>query len=64
MDFYLIFKTIFIRQQTTVRFGVPQGSVLGSLLFIIFTADMWCELNNMIVYTDDSTLYAIIKSPF
>ena len=44
--------------------GVPQGSVLGPLLFILFTADMWNGLENKVVaYADDTSLYAEIKSP-
>ena len=45
-----------------VVFNITVFRVQGPL--IIGTADMWCDLNNiMIAYADDSTLYAIIKSP-
>ena len=48
----------------TVLSGVPQGSVLGPLFFIIYTADMWDGLENrLIAYADDATLYAPIYSP-
>ena len=44
--------------------GVPQGSVLGPLFFILYTADMWYDLENqLIAYADDTTLYAPIVSP-
>ena len=43
---------------------VPQGSVLGPLLFILYTHDMWFGLANMLVsYADDATLLARIPSP-
>ena len=44
--------------------GVPQGSVLGSLLFILYTHDMWFVLENMLVsYADDATLIALYSIP-
>ena len=44
-------------------FGVPQGNVLGPLLFILFTADMWNNLENKVVYADGNTLYSKIITP-
>ena len=51
-------------EHRNVILGVPQGSVLGPLLFILYTHDMWLRLENMLVsYADDATLLAHIPSP-
>ena len=45
--------------------GVPQGSsVLGSLLFLLYTSELPSILENKLnFYADDSTLMAVMPSP-
>ena len=44
--------------------GVPQGSGLGHLLFLLCTSEHFSILENKLIgYTDDSTLMAVVPSP-
>ena len=46
-----------------IKFGVPQGSILGPLIFFIFIIDLLLVLENTItstdLYADDTTVYDI-----
>ena len=44
--------------------GMPQGSVLGPLLFILYTTEMFKLVENrLFAYADDSTLQAVVRKP-
>ena len=43
---------------------LPQGSVLGPLLFILYTSELFSILENKLIgYADDSTLMAVVPCP-
>ena len=44
--------------------GVPQGSVLGPLLLLLYTSELFSILENKLIgYADDSTLIVVVPSP-
>ena len=47
-----------------INAGVPQGSVLAPLLFLVFINDLLEVVQNKLdVFVDDSTLWAIVPDP-
>ena len=49
---------------SNIESGVPQGSVLGSLLFLVYINDLERNIkSNIKFFADDTMLFSIVKNP-
>ena len=57
------FINSFTTEWNETKVGVPQGSVLSALLFLVFTKDLTEGINNNSRYADDLNVYETDESP-
>ena len=51
-------------EYSCIESGVPQGSVLGPLLFLIYINDLERNIkSNIKFFADDTMLFSIVKDP-
>ena len=51
-------------EHSSIESGVPQGSVLGPLLFLIYINDLERNIkSNITFFADDTMLYSIVRDP-
>ena len=49
---------------SSIESGVPQGSVLGPLLFLVYSNDLERNIkSNIKLFADDTMLFSIVKNP-
>ena len=47
-----------------IRAGIPQGSILGSLLFLLFMTDIITYIgSNIRLFADDTSFFMIVENP-
>ena len=49
-------------ENVEVSSGVPQGSVLGTLLFLIYIDDLPCKITSCQIFADDTKIYGPVST--